>query len=170
MGKPDMLIRSTSPSAGFTLVELMITVLILAILASLAVPSMRTFIANQRIKTASFDLYSSLAFARTEAIKRPNGVVRITPVSGDWTQGWAIAFVPNGGGASTTLRQHEPISGIAISDPDANAYVEYDHNGRSTAAVKLALSATGLSGITGRCLTVNAGGTPTTKLQPAGGC
>lgn len=148
----------------------MVVVALLAILLSLAAPSMRTFIANQRVKTASFDLYSSLAFARSEAIKRPNGVVRITPVGGIWQQGWQISFVPNGGGAATILREHEALSTVTVSDPAANPYLEYDHNGRPPAAVTLSLNVTGMTGITGRCVSTDPSGSPSTKQQPAGGC
>lgn len=165
-----MLKMGRPPAAGFTLVELMVVVAVLAILATLATPSMQTYIANQRIKSASFDLYSGLAFARTEAIKRSNGVVRMTPVGGNWAQGWAVAFFPSDGTAATALREHEAVGGIEISDSGAIAYLEYNHNGRPSSRMTLSLNVSGQSGIAGRCVSVDASGHPSTKLQPTGGC
>ena len=59
---------------GFTLVELLVTIIIVAILAALAAPSFREFVASQRVKTASFDVMSLLTLARSEAIKRNSSV------------------------------------------------------------------------------------------------
>lgn len=74
---------------GFTLMELMIVVAVAIILASVGIPSMRSFMASQRIKTTSFDLIAMLTITRSEAIKR-NAQVTATPVGNDWSQGWAV--------------------------------------------------------------------------------
>src|SRR4051812_38092652 len=62
--------RSFTPAhgRGFTTVELMVAVGIVAILAALAAPSLLAMIATQRVKTATFDLYSAMSYARSEAI------------------------------------------------------------------------------------------------------
>jgi prepilin-type N-terminal cleavage/methylation domain-containing protein len=75
---------------GFTVTELMIVVAIMALLAAIAAPSMGTMIKRQRIKTAAFDVFSSMAFSRSEAVKR-NTSVTLTPTGGDWAKGWSIA-------------------------------------------------------------------------------
>ena len=53
---------------GFTLVEALIVMSIMAVLLSAALPSMSDFTREQRIRAASFDLVSDLMFARSEAI------------------------------------------------------------------------------------------------------
>ena len=55
---------------GFTMVELLITVVILAVLAAIAVPSMREFIARQRVESIAKELATDLRYLRTQAIQR----------------------------------------------------------------------------------------------------
>lgn len=55
---------------GFTLVELVVTMAVAAILVAIAIPNMRTFIQNGRLNTQVNDLIGDLNFARSEAIKR----------------------------------------------------------------------------------------------------
>jgi len=59
---------------GFTAIELMVTVAIVAILAALAGPSFRQLIATQRIKSVASALTESLWVARSEALKRNDNV------------------------------------------------------------------------------------------------
>jgi type IV fimbrial biogenesis protein FimT len=59
---------------GFTMVEMLITVVILAVLAAVAVPSMRDFIARQRVESVAKELATDLRFLRTQAIQRTSDV------------------------------------------------------------------------------------------------
>lgn len=71
--------------SGFTLVELMISVAVLAILASLALPEFKTWIANSRIRTAAETIRSGLQLARNEAVRRNTNVEFILGPGAGWT-------------------------------------------------------------------------------------
>lgn len=87
-------------SAGFTLVELMITVAVMAILAAVATPAMQALIANGRQTGAASELTAAMQVARSEAVRR-NSRVTVCATdgsatlatacnnSGTWTN-WAI--------------------------------------------------------------------------------
>jgi len=73
-------------SLGFTLTELMITVAIIGILASIAVPSFQDMIERNRLKEAVEGLKSDLMWMRTETIKRScNLQVSFTPGTGSYS-------------------------------------------------------------------------------------
>jgi type IV fimbrial biogenesis protein FimT len=76
--------------AGFTLIELMVTVAVLAVMLTLAAPSFVTFQRNSELTTTANSFAAALTAARAEAMKRQlNAFVR--PRSGDdWTQGWVV--------------------------------------------------------------------------------
>ena len=71
---------------GFTLTELMITVAIIGIVASLAVPSFQDMIERNRLKEAVEGLKSDMMWMRTETIKRScNLQVTFTPATWNYT-------------------------------------------------------------------------------------
>jgi type IV fimbrial biogenesis protein FimT len=117
--------KSKKNSTGFTLIELMVVVTVLIILATVAVPSFKDLMANQRIKSASYELFSSLLTARSEAIKRNNNVT-IASASGGWQAGWTITTA-----GGTVIKEHSALSNIVISD--APASLTFRRTGRLTA-------------------------------------
>lgn len=97
--------RMKNATRGFTLLELMVTLAVAAVLFSVAVPNMQVFARNNRLTAASNDLLRSFHVARTEAIKRQQNVVvcasadptAATPVCsyGEFT-GWIVFQDTNG--------------------------------------------------------------------------
>ena len=110
---------------GFTLMELIITLVIAAILVSLAVPNMRTFIQNGRISTQANDFVTDITYARSEAIKRGTNVAlcastsgtACTSVAGNWEIGHMIfadsdnSNTWSGSPTDTPLRFREAMGG-----------------------------------------------------------
>ena len=77
-------------SGGFTLIELMISVLLVAVLLGIGVPSFRSLIVDQRMRAVSTDLRIALNTTRSEAVKRNRSVI-LEPSAAGWGGGWSIA-------------------------------------------------------------------------------
>jgi type IV fimbrial biogenesis protein FimT len=105
---------------GFTLIELVVTMAVAAILVAIAVPNMRTFIQNGRLNTQANDLIGDLSLARSEAIKRRSNVGITTSTTGtcatggDWRNGRVIFVDINNNGICDApdliLRFREPLA------------------------------------------------------------
>lgn len=92
---------SRATVAGFTLIELMVTVAIVAILAMFAAPNMQSFFTRNRLATQSNSMISAFSLARSEAIKRgvrvtvcptddPNSATANCAPSTNWATGWLV--------------------------------------------------------------------------------
>lgn len=84
---------------GFTIIELIVTMAVVAILATVAVPNFIDIMTKRRIAGYVNEFSSALAFARSEAIRRgvPVSVCKSangTSCGGTWSGGW-IVFVNN---------------------------------------------------------------------------
>lgn len=131
--------------SGFTLIELVVTVALAAIVLTVGVPAFGTFIKNNRLITSTNALVGALNLARSEAIKR-NVRVSVCKSSdgaactgtGNWEQGWLV-FVDSDNdatydnGTETLLRVQDNIKGNVTMAGNANVstYVSYVSSGRS---------------------------------------
>lgn len=76
--------RHLFTQAGFSLIELMVGILILAILASIAVPSFRVWLQNSQIRNASESIVNGLQRARSEAVGRNTNVELVVSADSSW--------------------------------------------------------------------------------------
>lgn len=131
-----------STEAGFTLVELMVALAIAAILISIAAPSFREAVDNNRVTSSANEFTASLALAKTEAVKR-NGNAQVVPTAGgsDWGSGYKVGIDLNGdndfvdtvdGKAETLLKTVDDPSGVTVSSTMTK--IEYNSMGGVTNA------------------------------------
>jgi type IV fimbrial biogenesis protein FimT len=92
-------------SRGFTLVEMMVAIVILAALLALAVPAFTDATLGSKLSSLANDLVASTQIARSEAIKRnaevvvcasTDGATCDDPAVGDWQVGWIVQVDDSG--------------------------------------------------------------------------
>lgn len=110
-------------ATGFTAIEFLVVLAIVATLASVAMPSFADFSVNHRMRTATYDLIADLAFARGEAVKRNNRVT-IGRVGSTWAGGWSVSD-----SAGNPLRVHPPLDN-SITESTGPATVTFGLDGR----------------------------------------
>jgi type IV fimbrial biogenesis protein FimT len=105
---------SSGRQRGFTLLELLITVSVVAILLAIAVPSLQTFIQNSREDSEADSLISSLEYARSEAVKRDADVEVCASTDGATCSGsnsWGTGWIVETTDATPTVLQSMPQLG-----------------------------------------------------------
>lgn len=127
-------------NSGFTLFELMITMMLIALVMAIGIPSMRDFIKNDRLVTQINTLVGQLAYARSEAVTRHVPVVICASngnldscSSANWAEGW-ILFVDADSSSDFSagdemLRQQQPLPSGATLTSSMGFVVTYDSRG-----------------------------------------
>lgn len=154
---------------GFTLVELMITLVLVGILATIGVPSFMNLIANNRLTVQTNELVSSLNLARSESIKRNSRVTVCrsangTACGGTWNNGW-IVFVDGGTAGSVDVGTDEILrvfssagsSATLTANPTTVNAVQFQGIGLTT-TVEFTLTAPHCSGDQTRIIDVSTSG------------
>ncbi len=78
---------------GFSLLELMVTLAIMAIVMAVAVPSFRSLQSSIRITTTANNLAAGLKDARSKALVSRRNVSFQAESGGNWSTGWRVVFV-----------------------------------------------------------------------------
>ncbi len=159
-------------ASGFTLIELIITVVIASILISLAAPSFSGFIKNNRLASQANDFMADVAFARSEAVKRGASITICRSGNGadclngtKWDEGWIVV-----NGAGQVLRVHEKLTGdntisasLAVEDS-----IVYNRSGLMTPMPAAVETISICDGPKGRLIEIAITGRPQISKNPPG--
>jgi type IV fimbrial biogenesis protein FimT len=173
------------PQQGFTLVELLVVMTILAILLAMAIPSYNALTIGTTASQYASSMAESALLARAEAIRR-NAAVTVcvsadgaTCGSGGWEQGWLVSCMSNDlvtcdtSGASTLVIQYQGAarSGWKISEASGLAKLNFDPSGTgATAASMTVCRATPTVGEQQRLVRIGATGRPTVVKTSSATC
>ena len=173
---------------GFTLIELMVTIIVAIVLVTIGIVSFRIMIANNRATTQANALYTALNYARSEAIGRAT-IVTVCPKStpstatttcgsnSNWANGWQV-FTDSGtigtiDGTDTVIKNLEPLPGTPTLTT-TQAYIGFNRDGsKKTAAVgtvSVHMSEPDTTGIANRCVSVSAMGMVRVNKTTAATC
>jgi len=138
---------SFGPAAGFTLVEVLITLAIVAILLVVAVPAMQRFMTGRAVLAQAEELVATLRLARSDAL-RLNSAVTVcaatdttadSPVcaaaanNASWNAGWLTFIDLDNDGVRDTgervLRVQSPLKGVKAVTSNTQGHVRFYPNG-----------------------------------------
>ena len=120
---------------GFTLYELLTTIMVIGVIMAIGVPNMAEFTQNSRLTSTSNDMLSSIQVARSEAARSKSNVTicasanSLDPAAacgGTFNDGWIIFVDLNGdlvhdAPAETIIRAHPPVATGVVVTTNANA-------------------------------------------------
>ena len=169
---------------GFTLVEMVVTVAIVAILLGIAIPSYNETILNMKLTSYTNNLVASILLGRSEAIKR-NALVSLCVSSsgtactaGGWQQGWILMCKStdnvncNPAGANTIVIQTQPplSTGWRISEVAALTTIVFQPTGTGATSADLTVCRSSPLGTMERHVTISGTGRPSSSKTTAGVC
>ena len=163
--------RLNYEAAGFTIIEVMITIAIAGVMAALALPSYNNLVKNNCMTTSANSLVTSLQLAKSEAVKRRNEIT-LEPIksSGDsdyaaneWGEGWTV--LDDTVSPSETLRVVELTCGLETMTIDGDdTSVTYDASGFTNTTSTFTIC-DDRTNETGREISVNSLGRPSTDSE-----
>ena len=126
---------------GFTLVELLITMTVVALVLGIGLPGLRDFIQNNRRAAKINELVASLTLARSEAVSRNLAVSMCPSTNGTacaavaWDKGWIIFSDADrdgtvDAGVDTVLKAVDGLNEMQVTSPELAASLSYRPSGR----------------------------------------
>lgn len=123
-------------SHGFTLVEALVAMLVVAIIVGTAIPAFGRILHSQQLSSTSNRLVGAFILARAEAIKRRSAVL-VEAIGDDWSDGWSVYADLNGNGSqdldeplllqvtdlpqALSIQGNSPVSRYVRYTPDGSA-------------------------------------------------
>jgi type IV fimbrial biogenesis protein FimT len=131
--------------AGFSLIEMTVTLAVAGVLLALAVPELGALMRSQQLRSASGDLFAAIGMARSQALARGRIVTLLPrdPAGADWRRGWRVFVDRDGDGrpgpGDEPIAEHGPLpAGLTVAFAFGAAappyYIAYNGAGRSCSA------------------------------------
>jgi len=175
--------RHSDKSCGFTVMELMITLAILATLALMTLPNMKRLIESNRMLSAKNALIASLQQARADAASTtrnnvlcPSANGRQCLTAGDWSKGWLLYRDDNRNGRFDPVESLLHVftmdsSNLTVRTSDGRRKVTYRNQGRADGAnARFVFCDARGESFAGQVVIANSGRIRTTDKVPVGAC
>ena len=158
---------------GFTLVEIMMAIVILAILLGIAVPSFRDASLSSRLTGYANDIVASAQVARSEAIKRNARVRLCTSAAGtaceadaDWTDGWIVVTA----GGEVLRRQASLDDAFSVTEGDGEVEISFPPTVVGVVPAAFTVCRATPAGGQERLVTISSSGAATVNRTETGSC
>ena len=147
---------------GFTLLELLFTITIAAIILSFGVPGFMSFIDNNRAVTDTNDLVTAMNLGRSEATRRGAPVILCSSTNGvdcdggnDWSTGWVLRIPGAGGDVLRSWPARSGGAGVLAGDV---SQLQFQARGSVSAGTVLRVRLPDCTGDQGRDIAINGAG------------
>ena len=125
-----------SRTGGFTLVELMITLVVMIVVLAIGMPGIAQLRSNGELTATTNELLAALNYARSEAVRRGTAV-SVNPAGGGWSDGWsvndaggaALRVFPEPAANSTVTASVSPIVYQSLGNVSAAGCFDISVNG-----------------------------------------
>lgn len=117
--------------SGFTVLELMVTVVIFTIVAGIAVPAIQSYVANANLRAESESLVRTIAVARSKSATTGNASA-IVPIDNNWANGYLLIHDDDGNGlslADSSFNRREVQNGMSLSLNSGDSSIQFDQDG-----------------------------------------
>jgi type IV fimbrial biogenesis protein FimT len=166
--------QSARQKRGFTLVEMLVAMAVLAVLLALAAPSFTNAGLPSKLRSVANSLVGAAQLARSEAIKR-DAVVTLcvsadgaTCGAGNWSQGW---IVTTGGGATPLQSVQSAPTGFRVTPAGGAVALTFQPSGvGATTETFTVCRSTPTVGSQERSVSISAIGRPSVRTTSNGVC
>jgi prepilin-type N-terminal cleavage/methylation domain-containing protein len=187
----SMTVYQRHTAGGFSLLEVLVVVVIMGIAMGIGLPGLRTLMDNQKMKTATFDLVTSVMQARSDAIRfgatsgasisivatsvSPTGTAATNAAK--FSNGWCIVFTSASAcdvtnPAGDVMSVNAPVANVVYTVKTCtttavtDCMITFGRSGRllSGVAVKIQVDNDSGGGSMPRCVTIDASGNAMTKV------